>query len=150
MAWREAATLIIAARSANTSLKSSIGSVLKNTSSAVDKQTYGDDRSTKIHADYGVLMAKRSNRSSFMASTYVFPGGVVDPSDYSSKWWSLFDKLGYKKDNLIKTMSSRVCAPRPPMITHPISSTHNDGLIPDIALRITAIREAFEETGQLI
>jgi 8-oxo-dGTP pyrophosphatase MutT (NUDIX family) len=37
-------------------------------------------------APFSVLMVKRNERGQF-ASAFVFPGGVVEPSDYSESWW---------------------------------------------------------------
>ncbi|XP_053202849.1 acyl-coenzyme A diphosphatase NUDT19-like [Panonychus citri] len=138
--WKEASTLISIARSSFTNKSGeSLESKTKQLTST----------------DYRVLMVKRSNLSSFMASAYVFPGGHVEISDYSSKWWNLFQRLGINKETLIKDIRSRVTGPRPPMIQNPTIlqeiDTHanefDNLLIPEIALRIAAIRETFEETG---
>lgn len=106
--------------------------------------------------DYRLLMVKRSGLSSFMASAYVYPGGAVEVADYSPKWWSVFSKVGVSRGDLSQ-FSSAVKGMRPPMITDPLTvqrakaagdlPSNADILPADVALRISAIRETFEETG---
>ncbi|XP_053202845.1 acyl-coenzyme A diphosphatase NUDT19-like [Panonychus citri] len=156
--WKEAATLIIVARASVTQkIGVDLGHNLIVSSRVLPNEEKATIRSSKqlTSTDYRVLMVKRSNLSSFMASAYVFPGGHVEISDYSSKWWNLFQRLGINKETLIKDIRSRVTGPRPPMIQNPTIlqeiDTHanefDNLLIPEIALRIAAIRETFEETG---
>eukprot|EP00164_Ancoracysta_twista_P003854 GFYU01005171.1.p1 GENE.GFYU01005171.1~~GFYU01005171.1.p1 ORF type:complete len:305 (-),score=66.74 GFYU01005171.1:270-1184(-) len=70
--------------------------------------------------DYRVLMLKRSFGSSFAGGAYVFPGGVVDPSDSDAKWCT---HLG-------------------------ISPARK--LVEKESLKVAAAREAFEEAGVLM
>lgn len=106
--------------------------------------------------DYRILMVKRSGLSSFMASAYVFPGGAVEIADYSSRWWDIFANLGVSKDHLLDKFVRCVTGPRPAMVADPVtvlnsrsrSSVDENFLPADVALRITSIRETFEETGQ--
>jgi 8-oxo-dGTP pyrophosphatase MutT (NUDIX family) len=73
---------------------------------------------------YEILMLRRSERSSFMASAYVFPGGAVDAEDGAKDIaFGLTDEVA----------SSRL-------------STPNGGL----AHYVAALRELFEEAGLLI
>lgn len=151
--WKEASSLIIVARS---SISEKVGRGLSKTqvvtSRVINPQT---SKASSRGADYRLLMVKRSGLSSFLASAFVFPGGNVEVADYSPKWWSVFENLGVSRDQL-ENISKNVHGPRPPMITDPltvlrsgISNSHLDVdfLHADIALRIAAIRETFEETG---
>jgi nucleoside diphosphate-linked moiety X motif protein 19 len=65
--WREASTVIIAAKN---SLKPS-------------------------HCDYRILTARRNVESRFMPNSHVFPGGAVDPEDSSQEWEKLHKKLNF-------------------------------------------------------
>ncbi|RWS01313.1 Nucleoside diphosphate-linked moiety X motif 19-like protein [Dinothrombium tinctorium] len=100
--------------------------------------------------DFRLLVGKRSRKSLFMASAYVFPGGTLEAGDFSSRWWSVFETSRIYKADLLSKLGN-INGPRPPMITDPITvkKAKIDGsfLPPDIALRIAAIRETFEETG---
>lgn len=106
--------------------------------------------------DYRIMMVKRSALSSFMASAFVFPGGQVEVADFSPRWIELFDRLQIDSKRLDE-LNNRVKGPRPPMMTNEQSVTLGDAkneygvdktiLHPNIALRIAAIRETFEETG---
>lgn len=105
--------------------------------------------------DYRILMVKRSGLSSFMASAFVFPGGAVEIADYSSRWWDIFASHGVTKDHLMDKFVRCVTGPRPFMIEDPVtvqnakSNGVDESFLPaDVALRITSIRETFEETGQ--
>ena len=70
MQWREAATLILASRipCGNTAVSNS----------SKDK--------------FNILTLKRSNKAKFMPNAVVFPGGVVDKTDFSGDWVPLLTK----------------------------------------------------------
>ncbi|XP_072043291.1 acyl-coenzyme A diphosphatase NUDT19-like [Amphiura filiformis] len=92
--------------------------------------------------DYRVLLLTRNFRGSF-AGAQVFPGGAIDKADFSQSWLELFAEAGVSRD--FEALSS-INGPRPPMLVE-------DRQLPvpnDIAFRICAIREAFEESGVLI
>lgn len=141
--WKEASSLIIVSKAALTD------KVNRNSSATANQWN------SSVTSDYRLMMVKRSGLSSFMASAFVFPGGVVEVADYSPKWWQLFQKLGLTSHDL-DVFSSCIVGPRPPMITEPLAiseakrgaSEEVNYLPADIALRIAAIRETFEETGQ--
>lgn len=118
--WREAATLIIAARSNNITNK----------------------------FNYDILMMKRSGKSKFMPSLYVFPGGVAEESDFSSEWLDVFSLLG--NDIYPNTFDYFATAgPGPPMFSRKRDEQFSK--IPsEVAFRICAIRETFEECGILL
>ena len=41
--------------------------------------------------DFAILFVRRSIQASAMANLHVFPGGIIDDSDLSSDWETLFD-----------------------------------------------------------
>lgn len=83
----------------------------------------------------------------------------MEIADYSNKWWPIFQSVGVTPETLISKFVKSVAGPRPPMVTDPLTivNARNSGnvsdedllnLLPaDVALRISAIRETFEETG---
>jgi len=122
--WRDAATVIL------TSRKSVNGKVAPcNTFSLFD---------------YQVLMVKRSSKSKFMPNALVFPGGVLADTDTSIGWLEFFREQGITKDDIEELVLQNV--DRPMLMKKDV----NEEIARDIALRITAIREMFEETGVLL
>ena len=95
--------------------------------------------------DYELLMLKRSGRSKFMPNTFVFPGGVISPSDRDPGWAEVFKKFGCRSHEEVLA---------PPSCRRPFlmqQSGGADGLLPpDVAFRLCAIRETFEESGIFI
>ncbi len=77
-----------------------------------------------------VLLLKRDRNASFVPGAYVFPGGRVDPADWTKQTLASVDGL------TAETAATRL------------------GLVgtspPAIAYYIAALREAFEETGILV
>ncbi|XP_062996988.1 acyl-coenzyme A diphosphatase NUDT19 [Elgaria multicarinata webbii] len=94
--------------------------------------------------DYELLLLRRSPRSSFLPSAHVFPGGVVDAADFSPDWLRLLP------DRPRCGLSPvRAGGPRAPLFAdeRPELSSALPG---DVAFRICAIRETFEEAGVLL
>lgn len=130
--WKEAATLILAA-GRRVGTPSPVGS-----SHLTHRWSF----------DYDILLLKRSSRSGFMPNAYVFPGGMLDSSDFSSEWCDVF------------TSSSRCShfgltgVKQPAETRPPIFATDRQKLgspIPgEVAVRICALRETFEESGVLL
>ncbi|XP_062897678.1 nucleoside diphosphate-linked moiety X motif 19 [Mobula hypostoma] len=143
--WKESATVILAA-----------GIRMHNLSkSATNMQTYQQSQGRnlphkcleKTGYNYTLLMLQRNTRSNFFPSAYVFPGGRISSSDFSNEWIQLFHPFcqspSFKLDTVKQTARRS-----------PIFATDRKKLgsqIPgEVAFRICAIRETFEETGVLL
>lgn len=122
--WKESASLILAAKIGQKYLRAAIPGTFKY--------------------DYNLLCAKRHQKSSFVPGSYVFPGGAIHPADSSLKWNSLFSSFGIDTSHFSLTPSNE-------QIKRPRIFRQIPGELPrDISLRITAIRETFEEVGVLL
>ncbi|XP_073515850.1 acyl-coenzyme A diphosphatase NUDT19 isoform X2 [Phyllobates terribilis] len=131
--WREAATLILTAGSQHLS--------------AIPKiTTHGPQKKTAF--DYEVLLLQRSERSGFMPSAFVFPGGLVEPSDFSNDWVNVFERHLHKPNFGLGVVKQPPNTRSPMFVT---DRTEFGSLIPgEVAFRICAIRETFEESGILL
>lgn len=90
------------------------------------------------------MIDNRSFLNIFQPDAYVFPGGVIDKADYSHEWLKLYQHFGYSLDDLNGFSEGRGQRP-------PVFECYKDaGVIPDVAFRICAIREAFEECGLML
>jgi len=172
--WREASSLIIVTRASIRASVASSSNILKSsiveslsTQSKPDTGFKGSqgqqiveiniNATPKLNQyDYRLMMVKRSGLSSFLASAYVFPGGRVEMADFSPRWWELFAKFNLTKQDLL-VFSQSINGPRPPIVLESKiiqESSHlnrpEDSLPADIGLRISALRETFEETGVLL
>ncbi|XP_003977474.1 acyl-coenzyme A diphosphatase NUDT19 [Takifugu rubripes] len=144
--WKEAATLILAAGhrrgadclSSTTLVTATPGSPL-------------DSRSHLPHNprfDYDILMLQRSSKSGFMPNAYVFPGGVVDSSDFSSEWLDIFKQLVDPPNFGLRNVRQHL-ETRPPIFA--TDRVKLGSPIPgEVAFRICALRETFEESGVLL
>ncbi|XP_056448215.1 nucleoside diphosphate-linked moiety X motif 19 [Gadus chalcogrammus] len=126
--WKEASTLILAAGTKCSSSPSrSWGAACWN---------------------HKVLLLKRSTQSRFMPEAYVFPGGMADPSDFCSEWLGVFHAFRHKP-NLGLGVVKQPAETRPPMFA--MDRRELGSPIPgDVAFRICALRETFEECGVLL
>lgn len=98
--------------------------------------------------NFQVLMLKRSGKSKFMPKLHVFPGGVAHDSDFSPEWMDLFSKAGSDAVKNVKHFLSRGGTG-----AHMFSRSRPEEFsqIPsELAFRICAIRETFEESGILL
>ncbi|XP_016962273.1 acyl-coenzyme A diphosphatase NUDT19 [Drosophila biarmipes] len=94
--------------------------------------------------DYRLLLIKRTEGTSYALNHCVFPGGVFDPKeDESPKWITYFKSFGVT-DEQLRLLSHKQNTPRPEFICG------EEHFSRDIALRLTALRETFEEVGILI
>lgn len=148
--WKEAASVIIVVRASLQELVGNNLAIMMVRARSSQKQMV-----SKNHCDYRLLMVKRSSLSSFMANAYVFPGGLAEISDYSPKWYEVFEAHGVDRES-IQSFGTKVHGPRPNMITESVTLSsanvmpEQNPLPSDVALRIAAIRETFEETGVLL
>ncbi|XP_073823132.1 acyl-coenzyme A diphosphatase NUDT19-like [Musca autumnalis] len=95
--------------------------------------------------NYRILLAKRNYKTAFAPDHYVFPGGVFDrKADEDVEWLNHFENNGVTSSDLQRlSLEHLPNRPRPLMTNKKFFSR-------DISLRITAIREAFEEVGLLL
>lgn len=103
-------------------------------------------KNTKPSTDfnYEILVFRRSSKASFMPSSIVFPGGQTEKADETRDWLALYKNLGVS-DKRIKQLS--LVEGLRPFIFHKKTKEEIDR---EISLRITSIRETFEEVGLLI
>lgn len=122
--WKNAATLMVAIRS------------------NVDLQAKIPAQST---GDYKLLMIRRHEKNSFMPTKIVFPGGTLDGADFCTTWNSSFESiLGRQLHDILSDLNF-------PSLKYPMIGNNNHWPVhPEIALRICAIRETFEESGILV
>ncbi|XP_075966328.1 acyl-coenzyme A diphosphatase NUDT19 [Anarhichas minor] len=147
--WKEAATLILAAGhklgadglASRTPLTAAAGSPLGS--------SHGRSHMPhKSSCDYDVLLLKRSSTSGFMPNAYVFPGGMVHPSDFSSEWLDIFKSFSNSPNFGLRSVTQPL-ETRPPMFA--TDRLKLGSPIPgELAFRICALRETFEESGVLL
>lgn len=136
--WREAATVILTAGLRRAPPADSVKAGLEKVTDVTHKSSF----------DYEVLLLKRSRNSGFMPNAYVFPGGLVDASDFSSEWQELF-KPFTKAPNYGVGMVKQSPDTRPRIFATDRAQLGSP--IPgDVAFRICAVRETFEESGVLL
>ncbi|RXG53108.1 Nucleoside diphosphate-linked moiety X motif 19 [Armadillidium vulgare] len=126
--WREAASLILVGRS------HLISRPLQHQMKA----------KPNIEQDYNILTLQRSSKSSFMPDAVVFPGGAFEKADHDPKWINLFENNGYPLDELTKLL--RFDGPKIDFY----SNRKEGNILPELAFRICALRETFEESGLLL
>lgn len=93
-----------------------------------------------------ILLAMRSPQTAFAPSQYVFPGGNSDPkADTINRWLPYFEEFGVNKDKTHISSLNGI-----PLEPKNLLWTEDNTISEDITLRITAIRETFEEVGVLL
>nr|XP_033787783.1 nucleoside diphosphate-linked moiety X motif 19-like [Geotrypetes seraphini] len=141
--WKEAASLILTAGRTGTA-----HAVLNHNPAANWEKPSRQTWLPKSAFDYEVLLLQRSSKSGFMPNTYVFPGGLVEDSDFSSEWLDVF-KLHEPKPAFGLHSVKQNPSTRPPLFL--TDRTEFGSPIPgEVAFRICAIRETFEESGILL
>ncbi|XP_067904869.1 acyl-coenzyme A diphosphatase NUDT19-like [Heterodontus francisci] len=148
--WKEAATVILASGVRNRFVnKSATSTQISRPPLSVPKRerTVAQSWLETATSDYAVLMLQRSAKSSFMPHAQVFPGGTVSPSDFSSEWIQMFQPFCEPPDFKLGTV--RQTAKRAPILAMDRRKLGSE--IPgEVAFRICAIRETFEESGILL
>ncbi|CAG5124792.1 unnamed protein product [Candidula unifasciata] len=130
--WRESASLIISSKRLARPTRQNLMNKFLTPAAAV-----ADDEVFRL------LLLKRSGGSSFMPDVYVFPGGMLDNTDFSKDW---LEVLGDSCGSLDVFSTSQEGSP---IFSRPRDAEFSH--IPsEVALRITAIRETFEESGILL
>ncbi|KAM6153337.1 acyl-coenzyme A diphosphatase NUDT19 [Erethizon dorsatum] len=100
---------------------------------------------------FRVLLLQRSSSQVFMPRAHVFPGGVLDAADRSTDWVHLFaPHHGPPHFGLGPERPQRATFPALPFSRPDVADGGAAALPDDVALRICAIREAFEEAGVLL
>nr|XP_005997967.1 PREDICTED: nucleoside diphosphate-linked moiety X motif 19, mitochondrial [Latimeria chalumnae] len=98
--------------------------------------------------DYEVLLLQRSGSSGFMPNAYVFPGGLLDPCDFSGEWLPLLRQRRPEGPfGLAPVRQGR--GSRAPLFATDRAQLGSP-LPGEVAFRICAIRETFEEAGILL
>ncbi|XP_059179964.1 nucleoside diphosphate-linked moiety X motif 19 [Centropristis striata] len=147
--WKEAATLILAAgHSRGADTLSSRTPLTAAPGAPPDSSSGPSHLPHKSSFDYDVLLLKRSGKSGFMPNAYVFPGGMVDPSDFSSEWLDIFKSFRNSANFGLRSVTQPVQT-RPPLFA--TDRLKLGSPIPgEVAFRICALRETFEESGLLL
>ncbi|XP_060041652.1 acyl-coenzyme A diphosphatase NUDT19 isoform X2 [Erinaceus europaeus] len=97
---------------------------------------------------FRLLLIQRASNQGFMPGAHVFPGGVLDAADSSTDWLQLFSP-----HHRPPRFGLGPAPAPPPRAAFPmLGVARNDAaaLPDDVAFRICAIREAFEEAGVLL
>lgn len=131
--WREAATVILIAKTPAHHAR-------------VHQPSTATLPVTKQPFNYQCLLLKRSGGSSFMPEQHVFPGGTLSDSDFDNQWVALYERYTGEHFNKLAQTFQAIKAPAPACQQTRPSTTFPA----EIAFRICAIRECFEECGVLL
>ncbi|XP_071966283.1 acyl-coenzyme A diphosphatase NUDT19-like [Antedon mediterranea] len=153
--WKEAASLIVAANRRNGifhphTISSSTAAKEKGEEKLSNRnkiRKINDGNVIVRHhceSDFSILLMQRAQSSSFFAGAEVFPGGALDNADTSPDWLEFFEEAGISTKDFGKMLS--VQGQRPLVFTNKQTSP----LPREVAFRICAIRETFEEAGLLL
>ncbi|XP_051887208.1 acyl-coenzyme A diphosphatase NUDT19-like [Pristis pectinata] len=143
--WKESATVILAAGIR----KHSLSKIATNTQTCQPPQGKNPPQSRleKSIFDYALLMLQRNMRSKFLPNMYVFPGGQISPADFSSEWIQLFHPFCQPPNFKLNTVKQT--ARRSPIFAVDRRKLGSQ-ISGEVAFRICAIRETFEESGVLL
>lgn len=143
--WKEAATVILAAKA----------STIRNPRSIIEKSGSSPSSPNDISPpsamnDMVVLMLERSSRSRFMPSASVFPGGNLAQTDFDRRWGDYFLTKNSDWGKLMDTNLPSVKEGRSRPDLYKKEYNYDSDVPPEVAFRICAIRETFEESGILL
>ncbi|EHB09992.1 Nucleoside diphosphate-linked moiety X motif 19, mitochondrial [Heterocephalus glaber] len=100
---------------------------------------------------FRLLLLRRSMGQGFLPGAHVFPGGVLDAADRSADWLHLFAPHHLApRFGLSPATPQRLTFPVLPDSRPEVENGDAAALPDDVAMRICAIREAFEEAGVLL
>lgn len=100
---------------------------------------------------FRLLLLERSGKQNFLPGAHVFPGGVMEAADRSSDWLRLFAPHHWPpRFGLGPAPPQRVVFPGLSDAVARAVDGDAGALPDDVAFRICAIREAFEEAGVLL
>ncbi|XP_058448288.1 acyl-coenzyme A diphosphatase NUDT19-like [Malaya genurostris] len=102
----------------------------------------GNQAASKTKYNYKVLVFKRTEKTAFLPNSIVFPGGAFDKQDENPQWKEFLSQMGVPSERLLQL--SKVDGHR-----SFIFDNSSDVLDRNVSLRLTALREAFEELGVL-
>ncbi|XP_076988377.1 acyl-coenzyme A diphosphatase NUDT19 isoform X1 [Tamandua tetradactyla] len=102
-------------------------------------------------AGFRLLLLQRSRDQGFLPGAWVFPGGVLEAVDRSADWQRLFEPHHRPpRFGLVPAPLPRATFPAPPYPSEDAADGVPEALPDDVAFRICAIRETFEEAGVLL
>jgi len=144
--WKEASSVIVAARISfpQGTISNPVHTVNRPNKNAVSTQNIKSERSCS--PNFKVLALRRSSKNSFYPDSYVFPGGRTDAADSSQEWLDLYDQYGLGKSVFEMATSQR----RQHSEISIFEGQREDEILKSISLRISGIRETFEESGILL
>ncbi|XP_069740886.1 acyl-coenzyme A diphosphatase NUDT19 [Narcine bancroftii] len=143
--WKESATMILLAGIQRHNLTKSTTN-MQITQSPEERNRH-QSCSDKSMYDYALLLLQRNMRSTFFPNAYVFPGGQISPADFSSEWIQLFHPFCQPPNFILDTVKQT--AQKLPMFAMDWRKLGSQ-ISSEVAFRICAIRETFEESGILL
>jgi nucleoside diphosphate-linked moiety X motif protein 19 len=144
--WKEASSVIVTAKISFPQGKIScpVHRLNRPDKNAVSMQKIKSERSCS--PDFKVLALRRSSKNVSFPDSFVFPGGTVEAADSSKEWLDLYEQYGLGKC----VFQSVTSLPRTDSKISIFESQREDEVLKSVSLRITGIRETFEESGVLL
>lgn len=90
--------------------------------------------SANVACNYKILFLKRTKSAKVMPGAHVFPGGMIEGADASPQWIHLYNECGFHDEHFVVFNQA----------------ANQQSLSKEISLRISAIRETFEESSVLL